>query len=211
MITVTSFVWVPEFARGQVRDVRVRWALEEAGLAYDNRLIGEEQASPAYRLEQPFAQVPVMHDGKLGLFESGAIVMHIGEKSEALLPRDPEGRARAMCWAFAALNSVEPFLMQLAEIDFFHADEEWAKLRRPGAEEMVRKRIGEVSAWLGESDYLEGRFTAGDLLMASVLRILDHTDIVKTDPRLGPYLARCLARPAFGRAYAAHMASFGEG
>jgi glutathione S-transferase len=210
MITVTSFGWVPDFARGQVRDVRVRWALEEAGLPYDNRLIdGETQGSPGYRREQPFGQVPVIDDNGVGLFESGAIVLHIGRHSEALLPPDEAGRSRAVSWAFAALNSIEPFVMQLAEIDLFAAGEEWAKLRRPSAEAFLRQRIGQLSAWLGDREYLEHRFTAGDLLMASVLRILDHTDIVKADPRLGPYRERCLARPAFTRAYDAHMASFG--
>ena len=209
MITVTAFKSVPPFAQGLVRDLRVRWAMEEAGLPYDVRLIGpEDQASPAYRARQPFGQVPVIEEDGLTLFESGAIVLHIAEKSPALLPTDPNQRARAIAWMFSALNSIEPWIQNLVVLDAFYAGEEWSKLRKPAQEEMTRKRLADLSVRLGDRDYLEGRFTAGDLLMATVLRNLRHTDIITADPRLGPYLARCEARPAFKKALAAQMAVF---
>jgi len=215
MIIVTAFKWVPPFARGLVRELRVRWALEEAGLAYEQKLIGpEDQASADYRQWQPFGQVPAYEEDGLKLFESGAILLHIagrGEAGDALLPADPAARARATAWLFAALNSIEPHIQNLAAIDLFYADQDWAKQRRPGAEEMVRKRLADLAAALGGKDWLEaGRFTAGDLMMATILRILRHTELV-AEAGLAAYLARCKARPAFGRALAAQMAAFGEG
>ena len=211
MITVSAFGWVPPFARGLVRDLRVRWALEEAGLPYQSRLIDREvQASPAYRREQPFGQVPTYRDEDVSLFESGAIVLHIAERTEALLPSDPGGRARAISWMFAALNSIEPHIQNLTAIDLFFADQEWAKLRRPGAVEMAGKRLDELATWLDGRDWLEDRFTAGDLLMTSVLRIPRHTDLVTGRPVLDSYLRRCEERPAFQRALAAQMADFAE-
>jgi len=210
MITVYSYKWVPEFAQGLVRDLRVRWALEEAGLDYQEWLIGlgDDQNSPAYRACQPYGQVPVYEEGGLVLFESGAIVQHIGEKSEALLPADPRARARAICWLFSALNTIEPAIQELASIDLFHAEEAWATQRRPQVEEWVRKRLAELAAWLGDKPYLEGEFTLGDLMMATVLRNLRHTDMVTGHPVLGPYLERCEARPAFERALRDQMLSF---
>lgn len=212
MITVSAFKSVPTFARGQVRDLRVRWALEEAGLPYRTRLLEMgEQNSADYRALQPFGQVPVIDDDGLVLFETGAILLHIGERCEALLPREPGARARAVQWVFAALNSVEPFLINLALIDLFYAEEEWAKLRRPGAESFARKRLTALSQSLGDKPWLDGeRFTAGDLMMASVLRIVHYTDLVSGDPRLGPYLERCTERPGFQRALAAQLADFRE-
>lgn len=211
MITVTAFGWVPPFARGLVRDLRVRWALEEAGLPYRTRLIGpEDQAGPAHRARQPFGQVPVLEDDGLVLFESGAIVLHIGARCETLLPADPAARARATTWLLAALNTVEVVIQPLAEIDLFHAAEPWAQARRPEAERAVRLRLAELAACLGDRDYLEGRFTAGDLMTAAVLRILRHTDLVAAEPSLAAYLARCEARPAFRRALRDHLAPFAE-
>jgi len=216
-IVVTAFKWVPPFAKGLVRDLRVRWALEEAGLPYEQKLIGpEDQASAEYRALQPFGQVPVMvsedeQGGTLELFESGAIVLGIAERPEAgdsLLPADPAQRSRAITWLFAALNSIEPQVQNLAGIDLFYAGEEWAKLRRPGAEAMVQKRLSELAAALGDKDYLEDHFSIGDLVMTTVLRILRHTDLVDREPKLAAYLARCEARPAFQRALAAQMAVF---
>jgi len=216
-IVVTAFKWVPPFAKGLVRDLRVRWALEEAGLPYEQKLIGpEDQASAEYRALQPFGQVPVMmteddQGGSLELFESGAIVLGIAERPEAgnsLLPADPCQRSRAITWLFAALNSIEPHVQNLAGIDLFYAGEEWAKLRRPGAEAMVQKRLSELAAALGDKDYLEDHFSIGDLMMTTVLRILRHTDLVDREPKLAAYLARCEARPAFQRALAAQMAVF---
>lgn len=212
MITVSAFKSVPTFARGQVRDLRVRWALEEAGLPYRTRLLEMgEQNSADYRALQPFGQVPVIDDDGLVLFETGAILLHIGERCEALLPREPGARARAVQWVFAALNSVEPFLINLALIDLFYAEEEWAKLRRPGAESFARKRLTALSQSLGDKPWLDGeRFTAGDLMMSAVLRIMNYTELVTGDPRLGPYLKRCTDRPAFQRALAAQLADFRE-
>lgn len=208
-VEVSAFRWVPPFAQGLVRDLRVRWALEEAGLAYEARLIGpEDQASPGYRALQPFGQVPTYEEDGLRLFESGAIVLHVAERSEVLLPRDPVGRARAIAWMFAALNSVEPHVQHLAAIDLFHADQAWAKERRPGAVEMVESRVGVLARWLGGRDHLEDRFTAGDLLMTTVLRILRHTDLVSGHPALEAYVRRCEARPAFQKALADQMAPF---
>ena len=209
MLTVSAFRWVPAFARGVVRDLRVRWACEEAGLPYRSELIDPTvQATPGYRVKQPFGQVPVIEEDGLVLFESGAIVLHIGERSEALLPREPAARARAVGWVFAALNSIEPQVSQLAEIDLFHADKPWAGEARPVVEAAVRKRLGELAAWIGERTWLEDRFTAGDLMMASVLRILRHTDLVAAEPVLHAYLGRCEARPAFRKALAAQLGDF---
>jgi glutathione S-transferase len=208
-IEISAFCWVPPFAQGLVRDLRVRWALEEAGLPYRERLLDARNERPkAYFLEQPFGQVPIYTEGDIRMFESGAIVLHIGERSEALLPRDPAGRARAACWVFAALNSVEPAITELANIDLFNADAEWARGRRPGAETRVRSKLDRLSAWLGEREYLEDRFTVGDLLMTAVLRILRHTDLVAEYPNLARYQARCESRLAFRRALEAQLTRF---
>jgi glutathione S-transferase len=210
MITISAFKWVPEFARGQVRDLRVRWALEEAGLPYETRLLGQQdQDTPEYRALQPFGQVPIFAEDGLVLFESGAIVLHIGERSEILLPKEPGARARATQWLVAALNSIEPFVANVASIDLFYANEEWAKLRRPGAVEFAQRRLSALSRTLADKPFLDGeRFTAGDLMMATVLRILGYTDIVSSDRRLAAYLERCTARPAFKRALDAQMGDF---
>jgi len=210
MITITAFASVPPFARGQVRDLRVRWALEEAGLPYRTRLLEHgEGDTPEYRALQPFGQVPVFMEDGFVLFETGAIVLHIGARSEVLLPKDTEARARATQWLIAALNSIEPFVMNVALIDLFYGDQEWAKLRRPGAVAFLRRRLGSLSTALGDKPYLDGnRFTAGDLVMSTVLRILRYTDIVTSDPRLAAYLERCTARPAFQRALDAQLGDF---
>ena len=210
-ITVSAFRWVPPFAKGLVRDLRVRWALEEAGLRYETRLLDQgEQQSPAYRALQPFGQVPAYEEDGLVLFESGAIVMHIGQRCEALLPADPKGRARAVTWMFAALNSIEPHVQHLVALDLFYPAEEWAKLRRPGATDFVKSRLTDLARCLEGRDYLEGRFTAGDLLMTTVLRLLRHTDLVAQIPVLEAYRLRCEARPAFQKALAGQMADFVE-
>jgi len=210
MITISAFHWVPPFARGQVRDLRVRWALEEAGLPYRTRLLEQgDQDKPDYRKLQPFGQVPILEEDGVVLFETGAIVLYIGERSETLLPKDPAASARATQWLIAALNSIEPFVMNVALIDLFYADQEWAKLRRPGAVEFLGRRLAGLSNALGDKPYLDGdRFTAGDLMMSTVLRILRHTDIVTNDKRLAAYVERCTARPAFQRALAAQLGDF---
>jgi glutathione S-transferase len=208
-ICITAFKWVPPFAQGLVRDLRVRWALEEAGLPYREKLLGlGENKLPAHLAVQPFGQVPVYEEDGLTLFETGAILLHIGEKSEVLLPKDPAQRARAHAWMFAALNSVEPHVQNLTSIDIFFPNEEWAKLRRPGAEKMAVSRLDAIATSLEGREYLEGRFTAGDLLMVSVLRNLRHTTLVKDNAVLAAYQARCEARPAFKRALAAQLAHF---
>jgi glutathione S-transferase len=207
-IEITAFRWVPEFAQGLVRDLRARWALEEAGLDYRVRLVGQERP-PEYLLEQPFDQVPCFNDGKVRIFETGAIVQYIGEQSEALLPRDTQGRYRAIQWTYAALNSVEPALVSLLLIDLFFTDQEWAKLRRPGAEDFARQKLKRVSDWLGDKTWLEGdRFTIGDLLMVTELRFLRHTDLVAQFPNLEAYRKRGEARPAFQRALADQLAVY---
>jgi glutathione S-transferase len=212
MITISAFKWVPDFAKGQVRDLRARWALEEAGLPYKTRLLEQgDQDKPEYRALQPFGQVPILDEHGLILFESGAIVLHIGEQSETLLPKDLGSRRRAMQWLFAALNSIEPYVMNVAVIDLFYANEEWAKLRRPGAVEFLQRRLSALSKSLGDKPYLDGnRFTAGDLMMTTVLRIPAHTDIVTSDKRLADYLERCTARSAFRRALDAQLGDFKE-
>jgi glutathione S-transferase len=210
-IRVTGFKWVPPFAQGLVRDLRVRWALEEAGLPYDEKLLGQgEQNSPEHRAVQPFGQVPVYEEDGLTLFESGAIVMHIGEKSPALLPLEPAARARAITWMFAALNSVEPHLLTLAALDSFFAKEEWARLRKPSALAMAQSRLDGLAAGLGNREYLDDRFSAADLLMTTVLRFVKHTPLVTDMPALAAYQARCEARPAFKRALAAQLAPFAK-
>jgi glutathione S-transferase len=212
MIKVTAFRWVPPFAAGLVRDLRVRWALEEAGIPYEERLIGQgDQDTPEYRALQPFGQVPVLEEDGLTIFESGAILLHIAERSDVLLPRDPAGRANAIQWVFAALNSIEPHFQNLTLIDLFYANEEWAKLRRPGALQMVEKRLDALASRLGSRDYLDSdTFTAGDLMMTTVLRNLRHTDLVEQRPALHALQQRCESRPAFQKALADQLARFAE-
>lgn len=209
-IRLSAFRWVPPFAQGHVRDLRVRWALEEAGLPYEAALIGPaEQASESYRAWQPFGQVPAFRDDEIELFESGAIVLYLSRQSEALAPADEAGRARVASWILAALNSIEPHVGQLALTDIFHKGEAWTVERRPQIVAMVEKRLQQLDAWLGDKEYLEGRFTAGDLLMASVLRSVPD-DILARFPRLEAYRVRCIARPAFQRALEAQLQPFRE-
>jgi len=208
MITISAFEWVPDFARGQVRDLRARWALEEAGLPYQSRLLAQgDQDKPEYRALQPFGQVPIFEEDGFVLFETGAIVLHIGERSETLLPKDPKARAKAQQWVVSALNSIEPFIMEVARIELFAAGEEWAKLRKPGAVKFADWRLQCLANTLGDKPYLDGdRFTAGDLMMASVLRIVP--ELTNKQPRLTAYVERCTGRPAFKRAYDAQIGDF---
>lgn len=208
-IEISAFSWVPPFAEGLVRDLRARWALEEAGLSYRTRLLDSRVDRPeSYYHQQPFGQVPIYTEGSLHLFETGAIVQHIGEKDERLLPRDPIGRARAIQWTYAALSSVEPAIQNLVSIDLFYAEEDWAKERRPGAEELARLKMKRVSDWLGDKDWLEDRFTIGDLMMITVLRIPRHTKLLAEFPNLAAYVARGEARSAFRQALADQLAAF---
>lgn len=210
MITLTTYAWVPDFAAPLMRAFRVRWALEEAGLPCRVRTValGPEQRSPEHLARQPFGQAPAIEEDGLTLFESGAIALHIAEQSAALLPEDRVARARAIAWVFAALNSVETAVQELAVIDLFHAKEDWTQERRPQAEAFVRDRLAMLEGALGEKDYLEGRFTVGDLMMADVLRILGHTDLLADYPALKAYARRCAARPAFRRALKAQLDGF---
>jgi glutathione S-transferase len=212
MIQVTAFQWVPPFAQGSVRDIRVRWALEEAGLGYDDHLITfEDQKTPEYRALQPFGQVPAYRDGTVEMFESGAIVLYIAQSSDQLMPADPAGRAMVLTWIFAAMNSVEPFVAELATIDLFNADKPWAKERRPDVEAQLRRRLGDLQTALGRRDWFVGdRFSAADILMTHVLRDLRHTDILADFPALHAYVARTTARPAFKRALEDQLAPFRE-
>ena len=208
-IEITSFAWVPDFARGFVRDLRPRWACEEAGLTYSERLIGFETAKGAdYRREQPFGQVPAYRDDEVQMFESGAMVLRIAERSEKLMPEGAAGRSRVLTWVTAALNSVEPFVFDLVDIDTFNKDAEWAPLRRPQVIETLRGRLAGLSGWLGEREYLEGDFSAADIIMTTVLREISDEALLSEFPNLIAYRDRCLARPAFERALNAQLASF---
>jgi glutathione S-transferase len=210
VIKVYAFRAVPDFAKGLVRDLRVRWALEEAGLDYETRLIDRSEAdSAAYRALQPFGQVPVFDEDGLVLFESGAIVLHIGERSETLLPREAAQRARATQWLLAALNSIEPLIQEFGFMNVVYANEEWAKLKLPLTLENMKRRLSALSGALGDKPYLDGsRFTAGDLMMVSVLRILGDHEVIRSERRLSAYIDRCTARPAFQRALAAQLGDF---
>jgi len=208
MITISAFSHVPDVAKGLVRDLRVRWALEEARLAYKVRLLEQgDQNKPEYRVLQPFGQVPIFEENGVVLFESGAIVLHIAERSGGLLPNDPAARARAVQWLIAALNSVEPAVWNVFVIDNLYPNEEWARLRRPGAVELMNKKLDALAKSLGDKAFLDGdHFSAGDLMMATVLRF--HSDTSKLDSRLVAYLDRCTSRPAFKRALDAQLADF---
>lgn len=208
MITISAFSHVPDAAKGLVRDLRVRWALEEARLAYKVRLLEQgDQNKPEYRALQPFGQVPIFEENGLVLFESGAIVLHIAERTEVLLPKDPATRARAVQWVISALDSVEPAVWNVFVIDNLYPNEEWARLRRPGAFEFMNKKLDALAKRLGDNPFLDGQhFTAGDLMMATVLRF--HSDTSRLDPRLVAYLDRCTSRPAFKRALDAQLADF---
>jgi glutathione S-transferase len=211
MITCYAFDSVPPFAQGLVRDLRVRWALEEAGQRYRVTLVGGEKGSlpPAdYRAIQPFGQIPAIEDGDLTVFESGACVQYVAERSKTLLPSDPAQRAHVVQWMYAALNTIEMPVMELAAIDLFYADQGWAKERRPGAVEFVRRRLGELASRLDGREHLVDAFSAADILMVTVLRILRHTELVAEHPGLVSYLQRCEARPAFRKALGDQMAVF---
>jgi glutathione S-transferase len=211
MINVYAFAAVPPFAQGLVRDLRPRWALEEAGLPYRVTLVGDGDGQlprAEYNKLQPFTQIPVIEDGDLRLFESGAIVQYIAEKSGKLIPRDPAGRAEVVQWMYAALNTIELPVQSLAILDLFHQNESWSKEARPSTADFVVNRLAQLSAALGSKPYLAGEFSAADILMVTVLRILRHTDLVAKQPNLVSYMERCEARPAFQRALAGQMEPF---
>jgi glutathione S-transferase len=209
-IEITAFRWVPEFAQGLVRDLRVRWALEEAGLDYRVRLLGQERPIE-YLKQQPFDQVPCFSDGTVQIFETGAIVQYIGEQSETLLPREPQGKYRAIQWTYAALNSVEPAVQHRVLLDAFYGGQEWAKLRKPSADEFARLKLKRVSDRLGDNSWLEGdRFTIGDLMMVTVLRLANKGQLLTDTPNLSEYVKRGEERPAFQQALSDQLAVYAE-
>jgi glutathione S-transferase len=211
MINCYAFAAVPPIVQGLVRDLRVRWALEEAGLPYRVTLVGFRQGAVSpedYRAIQPFGQIPAIEDGDLTLFESGAIVLYVAERSAKLLPHDPRTRAQVIQWMFAALNSVEPHVEGLTGIDLFHAGEAWAKERRPAVVELAHKRLDALASRLEGRDHLVGSFSAADILMTTVLRSIRHTDLLAAYPTLLAYKERCESRPAFTKALAGQMEAF---
>jgi glutathione S-transferase len=206
-ITITAFERSPDGGKGLARDTRVRWALEEAGLPYDVRLVSfRAMKEPAHLALHPFGQIPTYEEDGLVLFETGAIVFHIATHHGALLPSDDHARARAITWLFAALNTVEPPILELVTARIFEGDKPWARDRLPLVEERVRDRMKQLSARLGDADWLDGDFSAGDLMMVSVLLRLRPSGILDEFPILAAYVARGEARPAYQRAFAAQLA-----
>lgn len=210
-IEITGYSWVPDFARGLVRDLRVRWTLEELGLDYRTRLYNRAVSGPEDRMpEQPFGQVPCFTEGDVQMFESGAICLLLAERSEALLPRDGAGRARVMSWAIAALNSVEPFLFSYQMAKLFDADKPGAAEYLPVTEERLRTRLIQLSDALGEGEWLTGRFTIADLLMVHVLAPLLKAGFDDMPVNLAAYVGRGQERPAYRAALVAQLADFTE-
>ncbi|MRX49747.1 glutathione S-transferase family protein [Paracoccus sp. S-4012] len=204
MLTITTYDWVPKFPRGWVRDLRVRWACEEAGLPYRIDTVPVKDRTPEHLARQPFHQVPMLRDGELSIFESGAIVLHLAEKSEALMPRDPPGRAAVQQWLIAALNSVEPWVLRWVVARMFDKDEAAAARALP----LLEQRLGQLEAAMAGRDWIAGeRFTAADILMADVLRLVEAQGAL-SQPALQAYVARATARPAFRKAHAAQLAHF---
>jgi glutathione S-transferase len=207
--TITAFENSPDRGRGQARDMRVRWALEEVGQPYNVRLVSfEAMKQPAHLALHPFGQIPTFEDGDLALFETGAIVLHIAGHHDALLPTGTNARARAIAWMFAALNTVEPPIVDLGMATLLERDESWYEERVPILRDRVSVRLDELSRRLGDADWLDGAFSAGDLLMVTVLRRLTASRILGDYPNLSSYVARGEARPAFRRAFDAQLAVF---
>jgi glutathione S-transferase len=207
--TITAFESSPDRGKGQARDMRVRWALGEVGQPYDVRLVSfKEMKEPAHRALHPFAQIPTYEDGDLALFESGAIVLHIAERHDGLLPDDANARSRAIAWMFAALSTLEPPIVELGTAMLFERDRSWYAERLPVLQDRVRIRLGELSRRLGGADWIDGAFSAGDLMMVTVLRRLNASGLLDEYPDLAAYVARGEARPAFRRAFEAQLAVF---
>jgi glutathione S-transferase len=208
-VTITAFANSPDEGRGLARDMRVRWALEEAGQPYEVRLVSfDEMKQPAHLARQPFGQIPTYEDGSLTLFETGAIVLHIAQTRAGLLPGDSDARARATAWLFAALNTVEPPIVEREQVKYAEGDKPWFAARLPLLDERIGVRLDQLVAALGEADWLDGAFSAGDLMMVMVLRRLEGIGLLDHYPRLAAYVARGVARPAYQRAYAAQRAVF---
>jgi glutathione S-transferase len=206
-IIITAFERSPDGGKGLARDTRVRWALEEVGQPYEVRLVSfQAMKEPAHLAIHPFGQIPTFEQGDLALFETGAIVFHIAERHAGLLPDDPNARARAITWMFAALNTVEPVILELAAAKLLEGDRPWTRERLPLVEDRLRSRLKQLSARLGSADWLDGRFSAGDLMMISVLLRIKSAGILNEYPNLAAYVARGEARPAYKRAFAAQLA-----
>jgi glutathione S-transferase len=206
---ITAFERSPDRGNGLARDMRLRWALEEVGQPYEVRLLSfEAMKQPAHLALQPFGQIPTYEEGDLALFESGAIVLHIAERHAGLLPADANARGRAITWMFAALNTVEPPVFDRSLARILERDEPWYEQRLRALEEMIRKRLASLSSHLGDADWLDGAFSAGDLLMVTVLRRLQGSDLLEEYPNLAAYVARGEARPAYKRAFEAQLAVF---
>ena len=207
--TITVFERSPDGGKGLARDMRVRWALEEVGQPYEVRLVSfAAMKEPAHRALHPFGQIPTYEEGDLVLFESGAIVFHIAERHAGLLPDDANARARAITWMFAALNTVEPPILDLQTTKFLEGDKPWYKQRLPLVQDRIRARLGELSVRLGRADWLDGAFSAGDLMMVTVLLRLRASGILDEFPNLSAYVARGTGRPAYRRAFDAQLAVF---
>ena len=210
--TITAFEQSPDRGQGLARDTRVRWALEEAGQPYEVRLLSfAAMKEPAHRALHPFGQIPTYEEGDLVLFESGAIVLHIAQHHAGLLPDEANARARAIAWMFAAVNTVEPPILELVTVRILEGDRPWAEQRLPLVKDRIRKRLDELSARLGDAEWLDGAFSAGDLMMVSVLLRLRPSGILDEYPSLAAYVARGEARPAYQRAFAAQLAVFKGG
>jgi glutathione S-transferase len=208
-ITITAFKASPDRGRGLARDMHVRWALEEVGQPYDVRLVTfDEMKEPAHLARHPFGQIPTYEEGDLKLFESGAIVLHIAQRHAGLLPSDADARARAITWMFSALSTMEPSILDLQNAVLMEHDKPWAAERLPLVKDRIRVRLGALSRRLGDADWLDGAFSAGDLLMIEVLRRLGTSGLLKEYPNLEAYVARGEARPAFRRAFEAQLAVF---
>jgi len=208
-ITITAFERSPDRGRGLARDMGVRWALEEVGQPYEVRLVSfAGMKAPAHLSLHPFGQIPTYEEGDLALFESGAIVFHIAQRHAGLLPTDADARARAITWMFAALNTVEPPIVELSMAKVLERDRDWYEARLPMLEDRVRVRLDELSRRLGDADWLDGGFSAGDLLMVTVLRRLGGSGLLERHPNLCAYIARGEARPAYQRAFDAQLAVF---
>lgn len=206
---LTAFENSPDRGRGLARDMRVRWALEEVGQSYDVRLLSfHAMKEPAHLALQPFGQIPTYEDGEGALFETGAIVLHVAERHAGLLPFDAGARARAISWMFAAVSSVEPVIVELETARLLEGDKPWTSARLPLIEARVRGRLAQLSRRLGVAEWLDGVFSAGDLMMADVLRRLNGSGLLRDDPNLAAYVARAEARPAFKRAFEAQLAVF---
>ena len=207
--TITAFAASPDQGRGLARDMRVRWALEEGGQPYDVRLVSfREMKEPAHLALHPFGQIPTYEEGDLAIFETGAIVFHVAQRHAGLLPEDANARARAITWMFAALNTVEPPIVELEQAPYAEGDKPWHAERMPMLEDRVRVRLDQLSRRLGDSDWLDGAFSAGDLMMVMVLRRLEGSGLLDEYPTLSAYIARGEARPAYKRAFDDQLAVF---